>query len=68
MFYFLDRFTFCLITEPNRIANTPDIIKGHVKIIFVVVQENSNDRPQRQCADEIKQYFDCRYVSPSEAA
>ncbi|XP_058774322.1 uncharacterized protein LOC131648594 [Vicia villosa] len=43
------------------------INKGYDRIIAVVVQTDADGSPSVIIIDEIKQYLDCRYVSPSEA-
>ncbi|XP_058747203.1 uncharacterized protein LOC131620216 [Vicia villosa] len=43
------------------------INKGSDRISAVIVPSESTNRPGDKNVDEIKQYLDCRYVSPSEA-
>ncbi|XP_058764577.1 uncharacterized protein LOC131638035 [Vicia villosa] len=43
------------------------INKGSDKISAVIVPSHSTNRRGDKNIDEIKQYLDCRYVSPSEA-
>ncbi|XP_058765892.1 uncharacterized protein LOC131639412 [Vicia villosa] len=43
------------------------IHKGYDRIGASVVASKANTGQQHECVDEIKQYLDCRYVSPSEA-
>ncbi|KAI5383244.1 hypothetical protein KIW84_070594 [Lathyrus oleraceus] len=44
------------------------INKGYDRIIAAIVPNDDGTSNQPQNIDEIKQYIDCRYVSPSEAS
>ena len=43
------------------------INKGYDRITAAVVQTDGDGSPSVRMVDEIKQYLDCRYISPSEA-
>ncbi|AES96762.1 hypothetical protein MTR_5g041120 [Medicago truncatula] len=43
------------------------IHKGYDRITAQIVPSNQQSRIEKQPIDEIKQYLDCRYISPSEA-
>ncbi|CAH9132818.1 unnamed protein product, partial [Cuscuta epithymum] len=43
------------------------INKGYDRITAVIVPTRDDETPQNETIDEIKQYLDCRYVSPCEA-
>jgi hypothetical protein len=43
------------------------INKGYDRITASIVHENTSKKYQKRDNDEIKQYLDCRYVSPCEA-
>lgn len=44
------------------------INKGYERIIVAIVSSEDGNTTEEQCIDEIKQYIDCRYVSPSETS
>ncbi|XP_058783166.1 uncharacterized protein LOC131657824 [Vicia villosa] len=44
------------------------INKGYDRITAAIVMSENGNPIERQDVDEIKQYIDCRYVSPSEAS
>lgn len=43
------------------------INKGYDRIIVAIVLSDDRNPIEQQCVDEIKQYIDCRYVSPCDA-